>query len=796
MSFKFALLAATAAVSASARIDAPGPGQFGFDYYLENGRSSYESNGARLDGWEDALLAQLRKTKGRSLARAAASLAAREGMTPQAMGELIELWLRVRGQDDPERITAAQRDALFGRYAALYAATGQHPLVLQAAAASLLQDNGCTAAGVTRLAKLGEPAEMLPLIAEAGEQCVETGMQLARAAPAKGLAPLLRGLDWFSMRDADAAAVLQYVLTPEGLARFAPQDRPVAQLVYTASLIRKLAALGDTQGVIATFEAQDPALRERLLALSLPAQQITLDGTTLALSAQGEHGKPDRAIALTLAESYFLTGNDTAARALLDRWNAAAVRAQFACMAEPGVARQKVCVPDGKLAIDDGLLQSYLLLDHGLNDPASDPYAFAEFRASGWSNESRIGVEALVDCRIFSEANLAQTCAHSREATASTDQDSKTTERDTLAQMAALVVPDFNAAATRLLAARTARFGAPVARDWQRFADRPAAEPAALPWTAQPLPPQFAARRAGPAWQKSWAALPPGFMPVRIDWSGARVAVISLSQALDPNGEVSPGGYWLHLSQDGGKSWAAPLYTGLADRFPYTVIADAAMPLLDGEDLTLAVDEALLDTRSISYPPVGLRTLRRRDGLFLRIPLADLRRDSDGDGLSDIAARHLLLENDGPRASLVGSVGQDCPADGGAGSPIGLALQHILGGDEQALFEPVDRTSSQILGAKRLTVSGGHRPLMVRGDPVDYGCLRLKVPIIVYGPAQLDAMRSHSPDFRTISLDPLTYNRDRTRAFMKWSTGWRGGTLVFRKVAGKWTAGVTSDWIT
>lgn len=79
------------------------------------------------------------------------------------------------------------------------------------------------------------------------------------------------------------------------------------------------------------------------------------------------------------------------------------------------------------------------------------------------------------------------------------------------------------------------------------------------------------------------ASLPPGFQLIRAERQGSRAVAISVSQALDPTGEVSRGGYWVHLSTDRGRHWARSMYTGLAERFPYVVEKRSPAVLLVGE---------------------------------------------------------------------------------------------------------------------------------------------------------------------------------------------------------------------
>ena len=168
-----------------------------------------------------------------------------------------------------------------------------------------------------------------------------------------------------------------------------------------------------------------------------------------------------------------------------------------------------------------------------------------------------------------------------------------------------------------------------------------------------PLPDKYRGRAAteDKSWLKSLAPLPGGYELVRVERDGKRVVAISVSQNYDPTGEVSRGGYWVHLSDDGGRTWQNPLYTGLADLYPYVVLPDSKMPLMNGDTLNVAVDVQELDTASITYPPVALRSLRRETNLYVKIPLAELKRDSIGDGMSDIAREHLLLTPHAPGGS-------------------------------------------------------------------------------------------------------------------------------------------------
>jgi hypothetical protein len=278
--------------------------------------------------------------------------------------------------------------------------------------------------------------------------------------------------------------------------------------------------------------------------------------------------------------------------------------------------------------------------------------------------------------------------------------------------------------------------------------------------------------------------------------------MISVSQNFDPTGEVSQGGYWVHLSEDGGRHWQPPLYTGIADRFPYVVTPSSRMPILNGDRLDLEVEVAEIDTASITYPPVGLRTRRRADNLYLTIPLASLARDSDADGITDITATHLLLDRarrDGGTPFVVGSDGgAGCSAPTPERRALIALLERVFSLRSAAIVEPVDRPAGDPLqfGGWRGAAAASDRPVFVRGDPADYRCLRPERLMIVYGDSDIEALKRFHPDFHAVAMPKIVYNRAHDRGYVRWSAGWTGGTYRLRLVDGRWVFDELSGWIT
>lgn len=226
------------------------------------------------------------------------------------------------------------------------------------------------------------------------------------------------------------------------------------------------------------------------------------------------------------------------------------------------------------------------------------------------------------------------------------------------------------------------------------------------------------------------------------------------------------------------------------------------MPLLgDDGTIDLEVEVALLDTASITYPPVALATRRRQADLYLRLPIADLARDSDGDGFSDIAARHLLLDAKGDAAPmLIGARKADAcgPMSRAQGAQIAL-LGKLFDVRVAPLVEPLDMAQSDI-GARMAqwgtAASGPARPVFLLGDPADFACLDSDRPIIVYSKRHLIALARKSPDFHPVTMPKIVFNRARNRGYVEWSAGWTGGTFRLRFVDNRWRIDTIGSWIT
>jgi hypothetical protein len=310
--------------------------------------------------------------------------------------------------------------------------------------------------------------------------------------------------------------------------------------------------------------------------------------------------------------------------------------------------------------------------------------------------------------------------------------------------------------------------------------------------TTPPTAPMPAAAKAG---GKDPAALtlPQGFAAVRSERSGGRAVAIGVSQDYDPVGQVSPGAYWVILSSDDGRTWSRPLYTGLRVTQPYVVRAASNLPLLAGDRLDVEVEVRELDATKITFPPVALAPKRTATGLYLEIPLAELRRDTDGDGLTDLAEARLLTDPRNPDTDGDGLPDGVDPLPlvprGRASSPASEALAALLAKISGVGWRTIgDGASPPPPAAERTAFLVGDRALFASLDP--------DRRVIVLTEVESEAaMRRRLGALLPLRLDLFVLDRIGRRGYALWSSSSEGGALDLKQESGRWVATERSTWI-
>jgi hypothetical protein len=226
------------------------------------------------------------------------------------------------------------------------------------------------------------------------------------------------------------------------------------------------------------------------------------------------------------------------------------------------------------------------------------------------------------------------------------------------------------------------------------------------------------------------------------------------------------------------------------------------MPLWSGDRITLEVAIQELDTASITYPPVALRSRRQVRDLYLEIPLEALQSDRDGDGLTDITEEHLLLDPDNPDSDGDGIRDGDDPLPNVKNDPsatdqsyLARILEHIFKLPEQAIIEPVDRGPGVLIAGQPAAAPSLLRPLFILGNSADFAGLRTALTVLVYSPEDVGRLSARSPDFHALDLSGIVFNRAHDRGHLTWSLGWTGGTLRLIRQGNAWRVESMGRWV-
>lgn len=263
--------------------------------------------------------------------------------------------------------------------------------------------------------------------------------------------------------------------------------------------------------------------------------------------------------------------------------------------------------------------------------------------------------------------------------------------------------------------------------------------------------------------------LPPEFVVIRKETSGTTTNVLAASHRVDPTGELSVGGLW--LLQSSGDRWVESyLGGGLA---PAIGQPNSLQPIVVG-DLVRVVGS-------------------REPNILLEAPLALLKRDSDGDGLSDLLEDRLLLN----------SRHRDSDGDG---------LPDSTDSAPRVSSRNAPNPNAELLTAFfRYFASGANAPRAVRlgrivpntterwqfviAEPLDLAGVVLADRTVNLTEAEMKRARTRFGNFFALRFSLHTNGRD--HAFVTWSEGWRGGSVrIDRASDGTLRITELGNWVT
>ncbi len=291
--------------------------------------------------------------------------------------------------------------------------------------------------------------------------------------------------------------------------------------------------------------------------------------------------------------------------------------------------------------------------------------------------------------------------------------------------------------------------------------------------------------------------------PIRLWRDGDLIAAIGASQDYDPVGEVSRGGYWLALSRERGRAWKKyPL--GFRFFEPYVIRAASNLPLVSGDRLQIEADVRELDEQSITFPPTDLRAKRVETGICIEAALADIEKDSDGDGLTDIAEERLITDpndrdtdgdgiRDGrdalPQVPLGGNLTDEAEAT------VAL-LGFLVKGGSPAIIHGVLQRGETIFEHEDSATLTDERTLFLIGRRASFGSITLRRRIVILSEEEMQAARKKLGIIMPYTIESFIMDRDRKQARAIWNSAWRGATLRLKKGGdGTWTVAVESSWV-
>ena len=303
------------------------------------------------------------------------------------------------------------------------------------------------------------------------------------------------------------------------------------------------------------------------------------------------------------------------------------------------------------------------------------------------------------------------------------------------------------------------------------FPERP------LPVGVVPLTPEAIALRSSAA--KAQVRLPEElaehFQVVRAERSGRRAVVIASS--LDYGD-----GYWVILSSDGGTTWSQPCFAGVELGRDYTVREASDLPLLAGDNLQVEVErqntEAAAENPSAREAPAEGQSGRTMQGIYLEIPLATLERDSDGDGLTDLAEERLVTDPADP----------DTDHDG---VPDGVDPLPQVAAERAP--SPESRAFAALFTAMRWDerFGGWPAPLDRRtqfwiADRQLFTALHLRTRMVVLTPEELDLAEAKLGHVFVHHIEIFVLDHAKRRGFAIWTSQGRGETYRLELVDSQW----------
>jgi hypothetical protein len=284
--------------------------------------------------------------------------------------------------------------------------------------------------------------------------------------------------------------------------------------------------------------------------------------------------------------------------------------------------------------------------------------------------------------------------------------------------------------------------------------------------------------------------------------------IVFLSGELDHPGEIPAYGFWFEKTHGGGREWERPLYLNLQQHFPYVVVPDSKIPMLSEGNLQIEVEIKEIDPRSISFPPVGLVFKREERDLYIVINLADIEKDSDGDGLTDVIEHRIGLCPDNPDTD------GDGIQDGSDPLPLTAFNPHASAESKQVAAAILSKTQKyekgaiivaphssaeaqevcSVLGLKTKPADKAKTTFLI-ADPEIFSGILLPDRLLLYREGEMESLGDSNAPFFAPQIEVFP-NKSRTKFYVIWTAGWTGGEFIVCREGDEYKVKVKSEWIT
>lgn len=287
---------------------------------------------------------------------------------------------------------------------------------------------------------------------------------------------------------------------------------------------------------------------------------------------------------------------------------------------------------------------------------------------------------------------------------------------------------------------------------------------------------------------------------VRRYYDGRDWYIVYLSDAVDPAGSVSKGGYWMQKTLGGGHFWGPSIYLGLQQYAPYEILNTSSRAMVQSNTIELKASRYKLP--EISSADVELDTAQYRlpEDIYLQFSWDEISSDQDQDGLNDILERHigsnpLLADSDLdgmpdgqdrlPLETFIQSAQQYNPV---AMALLERLLSYQITPESDAQLAPM--RSGFKLGAQ----THEQQTLFVAASPKYFQGIQPPLRLIFVSPEQV-RQRQQQGLFFPLSLELMLSNTDATDFYVQWNASWTGGSFRIRVIDGNVEVENLGNWI-